>query len=145
MDDKWRNRFLKLADTVAVWSKDPSTKVGAVIVRPDRTIVSLGYNGFPRGVADDKERYDDRALKYNLVVHAEANAILSSREPLQGYSLITTLPPCAECTKLIIQSGVVYIASYAPPADVHQRYKASYDASQMMLREANVFWEWVQR
>lgn len=103
----WDNRFFDLATMVGSWSKDPSTKVGAVIVRPDRTIASVGYNGFPRGVDDSPEVYADRPKKYMRVVHAEANAILSAREPLHGYTLyVTPLHPCATCSGLIIQSGI---------------------------------------
>lgn len=105
--NKWHDRFFAMADLVASWSKDPSTKVGAVIVRPDRTIASVGYNGFPRGVYDGAEIYEDRPAKLLRTVHAEANAILSAREPLHGYTLyVTPLHPCANCAGLIIQSGI---------------------------------------
>ena len=104
---KWHDRFFAMADLVGSWSKDPSTKVGAVIIRPDRTIASVGYNGFPRGVNDTEELYSAREEKLLRVVHAEANAILSAREPLHGYTLfVTPLHPCANCTGLIIQSGI---------------------------------------
>ena len=63
MLSKWDERFIELARLVAAWSKDPSTKVGAVIVRPDRTVASVGFNGFARGVDDTEERLNDRALK----------------------------------------------------------------------------------
>jgi len=109
----WDNRFFELAELVGSWSKDPSTKVGAVIVRPDRTIASVGYNGFPRGVDDSPEIYADRPKKYLRVVHAEANAILSAGEPLHGYTLyVTPLHPCATCSGLIIQSGIS-VVNYA--------------------------------
>lgn len=101
---KWDDRFFDLANLVGSWSKDPSTKVGAVIVRPDRTIASVGYNGFPRGVDDTYTTREDKLLR---TVHAEANAILAAREPLHGYTLyVTPLHPCANCTGLIIQSGI---------------------------------------
>lgn len=106
-DLKWHQRFLELAAHVAQWSKDPSTKVGAVIVRPDRTIASVGYNGFPRGVEDTYTTREDKLMR---TVHAEANAILSAREPLHGYTLyVTPLHPCANCAALIIQSGIKYV------------------------------------
>lgn len=105
--NEWDDRFFDLADMVGSWSKDPSTKVGAVIIRPDRTIASVGYNGFPRGVDDNPEIYEDRPTKYMRIVHAEANAILSAREPLHGYTLyVTPLHPCATCSGLIIQAGI---------------------------------------
>jgi dCMP deaminase len=105
--DKWESRFLDLALFVAEWSKDPSTKVGAVLVRPDRTITAFGFNGFPRGVLDHPERYDDRPTKYAMLVHAELNALLSSRESLEGYTIyVTPLPPCSQCAAAIIQRGI---------------------------------------
>ena len=75
--EKWDRRYLDIAKSVSQWSKDPSTKVGAVLVRDNR-IVSVGYNGFPEGVDDSEERYNNRELKYDLVVHAEVNAIISA-------------------------------------------------------------------
>ena len=92
--EKWDGRFLDLATFIAEWSKDPSTKVGAALVRPDRTIAAVGFNGFPRGVLDHVERYEDRPTKYEMVVHAELNALLSSRESLEGYTIyVAPLPP----------------------------------------------------
>ncbi len=103
----WDQYFLMIAKVAASKSKDPSTQVGAVIVRPDRTIVSVGYNGFPRGVADTPERLHDRPTKYSLVVHAEMNAILSARESLNGYTLYTVpFMPCDRCFVHVIQAGI---------------------------------------
>lgn len=105
--DKWHLRFLQMAEHVAEWSKDPSTKVGAVIVRPDRTIASVGFNGFARGVLDTAERLSNRELKYPLTVHAEPNAILSAHEPVRGHTLyVSPLSPCSNCAGVIIQSGI---------------------------------------
>ena len=91
--NKWDERFMKLAEHVASWSKDPSTKVGAVIVDEQHRIVSLGSNGFPKGIADDT-RLDDRAKKYEIVVHAEINAILFANKPVGNCTLyVYPLPP----------------------------------------------------
>ena len=134
----WHDRFFALADMVGSWSKDPSTKVGAVIIRPDRTIASVGYNGFPRGVYDGPEVYEDRPQKLLRTVHAEANAILSAREPLHGYTLyVTPLHPCANCAGLIIQSGIQEVkfrlrASSAPAWSDH------FSAMATMFRQARV-------
>jgi len=110
MSDKWDWRFLSMAEMVASWSKDPSTKCGAVIVRPDRSIASLGFNGFPRGCDDSAALYADRELKLERVVHAEVNALLAAREPLHGYTMYTwppgAGPSCARCTSCIIQAGI---------------------------------------
>lgn len=114
LDLHWHRRFIALAAHVAQWSRDPSTQVGAVIVRPDKTIASLAYNGFPRGVRDLPSRYADRPVKYSMVVHAEANAILTAREPLHGYTLYSTLMTCNECAKLIIQAGISQVVAPRP-------------------------------
>lgn len=103
----WDKRFLDLAEHISNWSKDPATKVGAVLVGPDRSQISLGYNGFPRGVLDAPERYLNKEDKCCRIVHAELNAILNSQIKPVGHTLyVTPLPPCAECAKAIIQSGI---------------------------------------
>jgi len=104
---KWDSRFIEMAEFIADWSKDPSTKVGAVVVRSDRTIASVGFNGFARGVLDTVERLSNRELKYPLTVHAEINAILSAKESVRGHTLyVSPLPPCATCAGAIIQAGI---------------------------------------
>ena len=88
-------------------SKDPSTKVGAMIVTEDQQREYMGYNGFPRGVDDAAERYADRETKYKMIVHAEPNAIIKAGRDAVGGTIYTwPLPPCHECAKLIIQSGI---------------------------------------
>lgn len=110
---KWDRRFMSLADHVAQWSKDPSTKVGACIAAPDRTIVSLGYNGFPRGVRDDALRYADRATKYEFVVHAEMNALLTAPRIPPGCTLyVNPLFPCPTCAAAIVQSGIARVVTH---------------------------------
>lgn len=134
----WHERFFALANLVGSWSKDPSTKVGAVIVRPDRTIASVGYNGFPRGVDDTYTTREDKLLQ---TVHAEANAILAAREPLHGYRLyVTPLHPCANCAGLIIQSGIEMVHyKLGPRADA---WKEHLDAMRKMFASAGVdYWE----
>lgn len=104
---KWEQRFLGLAQCVAQWSKDPSTKTGAVIADSANRVVGIGYNGFPRGVRDDEARYAERAVKYKLVVHCEANAILNAVAKItESCTIYSTKFPCTDCTKLIIQSGI---------------------------------------
>lgn len=133
---KWDARFIQLARTVAGWSKDPSTKVGAVVVRPDNTVASLGFNGFPRGVEDSGERLNDRPLKHLLTVHAEANAILAAKEPLHGCTIyVAELHPCAQCAAQIIQSGIVRVVAVSTD---NPRWTESFDAASLMLTEAGV-------
>lgn len=137
MVNKWDDRFMDLARHVASWSKDPSTKVGAVIIRPDRSVVSVGYNGFPRGVNDGEHRYRDKPTKYSMVVHAEANAILASKESLADCVLYVTLFPCNECAKLIIQSGIRMIV--APRlSDAPERWAEAMTTSMTMFVESGV-------
>lgn len=98
----WLERGLTLAETVASWSKDPSSKVGACILRPDKSIASVGFNGFPSWEPDD-ERLSDRAAKYPIIVHAESNAIRYAREDISTYTICVTLPPCETCAYEIIR------------------------------------------
>ena len=134
MDQKWRTRFMALAEHVSGWSKDPSTKVGSVIVDEQKRVLGHGYNGFPRGVEDHAWRYEDRELKYKMIVHAEANAILNSVRPVRGMTLVTTKYPCAECAKLIVQSGVRRVVCPVPT----DRWRADADVATVILQEAGV-------
>lgn len=121
MNSKWQARFMGLAKEIASWSKDPSTQVGAVIVRPDKTICSVGFNGFPHGVKDDPLAIANRDTKLLRTIHAELNAILSSKEPLIGYSLfVWPLQPCAQCAAAIIQGGIKEV--YYPLRDTTLNY-----------------------
>ena len=114
----WDDYFMGVALLAAERSKDPSTQVGACIVDGDKTILSTGYNGFPKGCDDEEYPWNrDEALgetKYPYVVHAELNAILNSQgKSLKGATIYVGLFPCNECTKSIIQSGikeVVYLS-----------------------------------
>lgn len=135
--DYWDRFFTGMAGYIASASKDPGTKVGAVIVRPDRTIASLGYNGFPRGVDDT---YQDRDHKLLRTVHAEMNAILSAREPLAGCTLyVSPLCPCATCAGAIIQSGIKrVIAQMDPDMARKPQWKDSFEAGVEMFKQAGV-------
>ena len=139
---KWHLRFLGVADLVAAWSKDPATKCGAVIVRPDRTICSVGYNGFPRSCEDWPELYNDRELKLERIVHAEMNAILNAVEPVKGYTMYTYPagygPSCARCTAHIIQSGVARVVHRRDTTHFASRWKESSVRGLQMYREAGV-------
>ena len=138
MNTKWDNRFLDLAAHIAAWSKDPSTRVGCVIVNHNKTIVSVGYNGFPRGVVDHAGRYENREVKYLLVQHAEANAIASAKEHLDGDTAYVTHHPCSNCAGLIIQTGITRVVTRKPESGFTERLKESIQAAQTMFREANV-------
>jgi dCMP deaminase len=126
MTDRWDRYFLQMALLSASMSKDPSTRVGAVIVGPDREVRSTGFNGFPRGIIDTPERLADRDMKLRIVVHAELNAVLNAARtgiPLLGCTMYLAATddagivwggaPCTRCTVELIQAGVVTIVS--PP------------------------------
>ena len=110
----WHKRFLDLCEHVATWSKDPSTKLGSVIVDDKKRIVSVGYNGFPRGVEDFEERYEDRPTKYLFVAHAERNALDNAPMMVDNCTMYVTLLPCNECAKSIIQKGITKVVTYRP-------------------------------
>ena len=138
---KWDERFLELAKLVGSWSKDPSTKVGAVIVDDKNRIVSVGYNGFPRGVEDSEKRLLEREQKYDIIVHAEANALSFANKPVEGCTLYTfPFQPCSRCAGLIIQSGIKRVVSV-----VHfdERWKKNFSLAQKLFAEANVEMEFL--
>lgn len=107
MNEKWDQRFLELSNAIALWSKDFSSKCGAVIVR-DKRILSTGYNGAAAGI-DDTWVLETRERKNKFALHAEANAILNAAKEgisLSGSTLYCTHAPCENCAKMIIQSGI---------------------------------------
>lgn len=139
--NKWDVRFIDMAKLVASWSKDPSTKCGAVIVRPDKTVASVGFNGFPKGCEDSSAYYEDRPSKLARVVHAEVNAILHAHEPVKGYSIYTYQDPmigpsCANCSACIIQAGIAEVVY--PQIVFNERWKESLEQGLEMYKEAGV-------
>jgi dCMP deaminase len=137
MKTNWDKRFLDLAEHISAWSKDPSTKVGAVIVNQDKQVLSLGYNGFPRGVEDLEERYKDRPTKYLYVAHAERNALDNAFTDTRGATLYTTLCPCNECSKSIIQKGIKRVVTNQM-LDKDQSVRMNFEVSLAMFKEAGV-------
>ena len=124
-----------MASLVATWSKDPSTKVGAVIVDQKRRVVSLGYNGFPKGISDN-ERLDKRETKYKMVVHAECNALLFAAKDLAGCTIYThPFMPCPTCAGMIIQSGITRAVSLE---NRNHRWRGEFEMSRKMFEEAGI-------
>lgn len=140
LSDRWDQHFLSLCEAHARMSKDPSTKVGSIIVGPDREIRSTGFNGFPRGIVDLEGRYRNRDLKYELIVHAELNAILAAARigtSLRGGILYTSMPPCLRCAMHIIQAGIVEVVS-RPIADTPERWREVAARAHGFLIEAGI-------
>jgi len=134
----WDEYFMGLAHLSALRSKDPNTQVGACIVAADNKVVSIGYNGMPRGCSDNEFPWEREGgfldTKYAFVVHAELNAILNSPRPVKDCTLYVSLFPCNECAKAIIQSGIrriVYESDKYNGVDTNI-------ASKRMLRAAGV-------
>ena len=158
---KWHRHYLQLALLCATMSKDPSTQVGAVLVNPrTNAVISTGFNGLPRGIADTPARLQDRDAKLALVVHAELNAILNAARSSSGSTEGATLyiaacearssaqdealpvppwggPPCVRCTVHVINAGITQIISY-PRKAVPSRWAADLDQAQALLQEAGV-------
>jgi len=133
--------LLEVAHAYAARSKDPSTKLAALIIDDNMVVRSSGWNGFARGVADTPERLNDRATKLSLVCHAEANAIANAARigvSTEGcVLLVTQLHPCADCSKLIVQAGIKKV--YAPlPQDIDSRWATSFETAALIFNEAKV-------
>lgn len=150
MSERWDNHFLRLCQDHARMSKDPNTRVGAVIVGPDREIRSAGFNGFPRGIIDTPERLNDRELKLRLVVHAEMNAVLAGAKvgiPLHRCTLYLAAtdsnggvwggPPCVRCTVEVIQAGIKEVVSY-PKRAVPSKWHSDLELAESLLTEAGI-------
>ena len=136
---KWDRRFLRIAEEVRLWSKDPGTKVGCVLVN-QRRIVSTGYNGFPQTISDDLDRYIDREYKLSVTVHAEANAILNAAKngtKVEGSTLYVTFPPCSQCASAVIQAGVAQVVC-PDPALAPERWRSNFVAANNLFYEAGV-------
>lgn len=136
--NKWDRRFLDLAQHISQWSKDPSTKCGAVIAKGNR-IISMGYNGFPMLVNDHSDNYNDRDLKLNMILHAEVNAILFAEVPLSNCTIYTyPFPPCCRCAAQIIQSGIRKVIAPKPTKELIGRWSSELIIAEDMYKDAGV-------
>lgn len=131
----WDRRFLDMAALVSTWSKDPSTKVGAVITR-GKFVVSLGFNGHPSGVEDSIARLHDREMKYKTIIHAELNAILSAHQPLAGCTLyVVPFMPCSNCGAVIVQAGIKRVVTFE---NNNERWAESFEITRTIFAEAGI-------
>lgn len=139
MHDTWDERFVRVATEVSTWSKDPGTRVGAVLVL-DRRIIATGYNGFPHGIEDSEERYNNRDTKLALTVHAEVNAILNAAKSgaqTKGATLYVTFAPCVNCCTALIQAGISRVV--CPTVEsAPERWRANFAKGRSVLEEAGV-------
>lgn len=138
----WDEYFMGLALLSAQRSKDPGTQVGSCIVSPDKKVLTIGYNGMPAGCSDDEYPWEREGepldTKYLFVCHAEMNAILNSGTgDLRGSVVYTTLFPCAECTKALIQKGVkevVYLSDKYAKDDLFVAARRMMDSAGVTYR-----------
>ena len=136
---QWDRRFLQLGKLVASWSKDPSTRVGCILVDQQNRLISTGFNGLPAGVKDTEKRLNDRETKINLVIHAEENALLFAKGNTVGCTAyIWPLPPCASCASKLIQARVRRIVSVAPDPGLEKRWRNSFTLADVLYAEAGV-------
>jgi dCMP deaminase len=134
--------YLTLAHAVSLKSKDPSTKVGCILIDPKRgDLLTQGYNGFPRNWPDETINTMERAEKYALIIHAEENAIANAAArstALNGSIAYITHHPCSDCTKLIIQAGISEVHFVVPEPELRKRWKESFDLAIKMFDTVGV-------
>jgi dCMP deaminase len=137
--NKWDRRYLATARQVSCWSKDPSTKVGAVIADKRGYVVALGFNGFPENVEDAEHRLANREMKYEMVVHAEVNGVLiAGRAAAGGTIYVHGAPICPRCASVLIQAGIARAVAKAPRCGTGIKWDELGFISLDMFREAGV-------
>lgn len=136
--NRWDTHFMRLAREASLMSKDPSTKVGAVLVR-DRHVVGTGFNGFPRLIQDTPVRLNNRDRKMELIIHAEMNALLDAGREANGSYLYLygfQSAPCLDCCKHLIQANIMAVVACGPP--LPQRWVDHMEKSAKVLEEAGI-------
>jgi dCMP deaminase len=130
---------MDMAKLVSTWSKDPSTKCGAVITDKKFRIISTGYNGFPENFPDDSDLYNNRDMKYNLMVHSEVNAILFANRKLEGcYIFCYPMIPCCRCATVIAQSKIDTVIFPTLPKHLAKRWAESEKISKLIFSKCSI-------
>ena len=130
----WHRYFISIAYLVSMKSKDPSTKIGAVVVGDSNEIISTGYNGYPRNTTDSAEHYNDKNYKYNVISHAEENAILHCARmgvSTKNGRMYVPWMPCSKCASQIIQSGITEVI-------IHKEFPGNKDKESSLKYMVNV-------
>lgn len=138
------HKYLGLAGAVSVFSKDPNTHVGAVIVADDGSVRAMGYNGAPRGCSADEDSRRERPEKYFWMEHAERNAIYNAARcgtPIENCTLVVTHPPCMDCARAIVQAGIKHVIWNIPNLEFSARWKEHEERVTRLFNECNVTWE----
>lgn len=134
MTNLWDHFYLGMSEFIAEKSKDTTTKVGAVLIDEKNRVVSVGFNGFPRGTSDDPELYNNRDEKLRRVIHAELNAIIFADRP--GETLYVTHHPCSQCMAAAIQFGIKRIKFI--DRTLSSRWNDSIKSAKNMAEESGV-------
>lgn len=137
MTKSWTDYFLAMAHLVASKSKDPSTKVGCVVITEDKVVAATGYNGLPRGVEDKADRME-RPAKYLWTSHAEENAVAQAARvgmKLKGGTAYVTHMPCSRCARTLIQAGIETVVVDRGTTSMPQE---EFDVAMQMFKEAGV-------
>ena len=138
MNAKWDLRFMEMAILVSGWSKDPSTKVGAIIT-DDKYVVSVGYNGLPKNypaTANEDAILGIKPLKYDVIIHGEINALIHAHRRLEGCTLYTyPFPPCSRCASIMVEAGIKRVVS---GMDIPERWKENMKLSEDIFNQAGV-------
>jgi len=137
----WDLRFIKLAKHISSWSKDKSTKVGAVIVNDKNNPISMGFNGFPSKIDETIDERHAGLLKYEYTVHGEANAIANAAkngQKTEGCTMYVTYFPCSTCAGLIVNSGIKKIVCENEPDLNHEKWGEKWKISKIILKEGGV-------
>lgn len=140
--DRKLHRYMGIADSVALWSKDPEAKVGAVAVSPQGNIVSTGFNGFPRGILDSQERLNDKEVKNSIMIHAEMNCIINAASqgvPLHSCQIfVSGRGTCLSCAKALIQVGVAEVIMKKSDREASEKWLKDIEFAEMLYREASI-------
>ena len=138
-NNKWDLRYLKLAKFISEWSKDPSTQTGAVIVRPNKSICSVGFNGFPAAMDDDESNYNNRDEKYSRIIHCEMNAAKFATENMTGFTLYTyPFMSCDRCFVHMANYGITRFVAPKCPADKEERWASAFERVRAYAKEMNL-------
>jgi dCMP deaminase len=137
---EWDVKFLRLAEHISTWSKDPSTKTGAVIVNGERHVVSMGYNGFPQRMPDANQYYANRDEKYSRIVHCEVNALIFARRDVTGCTLYTwPFLSCDRCFVMLAQAGIArFVAPVVTHPDHLERWEPVFERTRGYAHEMGI-------
>jgi len=137
MASKWDTRYLQLAHLVSLWSRDPSTQTGAAIVKPNHTLLSVGFNGFPQNMPDNPEWYANREEKYSRIVHCEVNALILAEGSARGCTLYTwPFASCDRCCVQMLQAGITRFVFPSIPERLVERWGKPLELTKKYIAEA---------